>query len=107
MNISFICPIYNKLKFLPTVTKGIFDQIGSFDKEYLFIDDGSQDGSLDEIKRLTKKKKSVKIISHNNKGPAFSTQRGIQLAKGDYIKLVGGDDYIFPNCTSILLDGLN
>ena len=106
MKISFICPIYNKLKFLPMVTKGIFDQIGSFDKEYLFIDDGSQDGSLDEIKRLTKKKKSVKIISHNNKGPAFSTQRGIQLAKGDYIKLVGGDDYIFPKCTSILLEGL-
>ena len=61
MKVSFICPIYNKLKFLPMVTKGIFNQIGSFDKEYIFIDDGSQDGSLDEIKRLTKK--SVKIVS--------------------------------------------
>ena len=106
MKVSFICPIYNKFKFLSKVTKGIFNQVGSFDKEYIFINDGSQDGSLDEIKRLTKKKNSVKIISHDNRGPAFSTQKGIQLAKGDYIKLIGGDDYIFPKCTSILLKGL-
>tara|TARA_Y100001968_G_scaffold14785_1_gene11898 strand:+ start:1353 stop:2291 length:939 start_codon:yes stop_codon:yes gene_type:complete len=106
LKVSFICPVFNKLKFLPRVTKGIFDQIGSFDREYIFIDDGSQDGSLDEIKKLTKKKKSVKIISHDNRGPAFSTQRGIQFAKGDYIKLIGGDDYIFPKCTSVLLEGL-
>ncbi len=106
MKVSFICPVYNKLKFLPEVTKAIFNQVGTFDREYIFIDDGSLDGSLEAIKKLTKKKKFVKIISHDNRGPAFSTQRGIELAKGDFIKLIGGDDYIFPKCTSLLLNGI-
>jgi len=106
LKISFICPVYNKKKFLPKVLKGIFDQIGSFSKEYIFIDDGSNDGSLNELKKLTKNIKNIKILYHKNKGPAFTTQKGINQSTGDYIKLVGGDDFLLPNCTLNLLNGI-
>lgn len=106
MKVTFICPVYNKEKYLPFVIQGIKNQTGTFDKEYIFINDGSSDNSLDVIKKLTKKLPQTTILTHTNKGPAFSTQLGIEMAEGDYIKLVGGDDYLLPNCTSLLLNNL-
>ena len=48
--ISFVCPIYNKKKYLNSVLNSIKSQLGSFDQEYIFINDGSNDGSLEFIK---------------------------------------------------------
>ena len=56
--ISFVCPIFNKKKYLKLVLSSIKKQVGSFEKEYIFIDDGSTDGSLEYLK---KKLKSGKI----------------------------------------------
>ena len=106
MKVSFICPVYNKEKYLPFVIHGIKNQTGTFDKEYIFVNDGSSDNSLEIIKKLTKKLPQTTILTQINKGPAFSTQLGIEKANGDYIKLVGGDDYLLPNCTSLLLRNL-
>ena len=104
MKISFICPVYNKIKYLPRVINSIKNQVGDFEKEYIFINDGSNDGSLEFITKETKNWKNKKIISQSNKGPAIATQKGINLSKGDYIKLVGGDDIMSPFCTKLLLD---
>ncbi len=102
--ISFICPIFNKEKYLPKVLKSIKNQIGDFNKEYIFINDGSTDNSLDFLEKETKKWKNTTIINQTNKGPARATQEGILRSKGDFIKLVGGDDIMTPNCTNILLE---
>ena len=39
--ISFVCPIFNKEKYLPYVLNSIKKQEGDFEKEYIFINDGS------------------------------------------------------------------
>ena len=103
VKVSFVCPIYNKKKYLPYVLKSIKEQKGSFEKEYIFINDGSQDGSLEYLKKSTSKWKNIQIINQTNKGPASATQLGIIRAKGDFIKLVGGDDIMAPFCTKLLL----
>ena len=46
---------------------------------------------------------NVKIINQDNKGPAIATQNGNNLSSGDYLKLVGGDDLMAPECTKFLL----
>ena len=102
--ISYICPVYNKLKYLPIVLESIFNQKGKFKREYIFIDDGSSDGSYEFIKEYTKKIKNVVVLTQSNKGPASATQKGIEISKGNYIKLVGGDDVMAPFCTEILLE---
>ena len=103
MKISFVCPIFNKRKYLPDVVSSIKNQIGDFESEFIFVDDGSVDGSLDLVKSLTRNWSNVLYLQHPNKGPAFSTQRGIEKATGDYLKLVGGDDVMLDNCVNILL----
>ena len=102
--ISFICPIFNKEKYLPKVLESIKNQVGDFKKEYIFINDGSTDNSLKLLKEETKKWKNTTIINQTNKGPAKATQEGIHKSKGDFIKLVGGDDVMSPNCTKTLLE---
>lgn len=103
VKVSFVCPIYNKSSYIDKVLKSIKQQNGSFEKEYIFINDGSEDSSLSKLKKITAKWSNVKVLNQINLGPANATQKGIDLSTGDYIKLVGGDDIMSPNCTSILL----
>ena len=101
--ISFVCPIFNKKKYLNLVLSSIKKQVGSFEREYIFIDDGSTDGSLEYLQKKTRRWKNTSILSQKNRGPAIATQYGISKATGDYIKLVGGDDIMAPYCCEILL----
>ena len=103
VKVSFVCPIYNKSSYINKVLRSIKKQNGSYEKEYIFINDGSEDSSLSKLKKTTKKWSNVKILNQINLGPANATQKGIDLSTGDYIKLVGGDDIMTPDCTSILL----
>ena len=106
VKVSFVCPIFNKSKYLKDVLNALNKQTGNFEKEFIFVNDGSSDNSLELLKSLTKGWKNKKILSQKNKGPASATQRGIDFSTGDYIKLVGGDDVLSPNCTKTLLDVL-
>ena len=103
VKVSYVCPIYNKSTYLKKVLNSIKNQSGSFEKEYIFIDDGSYDSSYQNLEKITKNWKNIKIFRQKNKGPAIATQRGIDNSSGDFIKLVGGDDIMKPNCTSLLL----
>ena len=53
--ISFVCPIFNKKKYINLVLSSIERQVGSFEKEYIFINDGSTDGSLEYLKKKNSK----------------------------------------------------
>lgn len=106
VKVSYVCPIYNKSQYLKDVTYSIKNQVGEFEKEYIFVDDGSNDNSISYLQKYTKDWRNIKILSQSNFGPAIATQRGIDAANGDYIKLVGGDDIMEPNCTKILLDAI-
>ena len=106
VKVSFVCPIYNKSSYVDKVLRSIKKQKGSYEKEYIFINDGSEDSSLSKLKKITTKWSNVKIFNQLNLGPANATQKGIDLSTGDYIKLVGGDDIMTPDCTSILLEAI-
>ncbi len=104
VKVSFVCPVYNKQKYLKDVINSIKNQKGEFDREFIFVNDGSTDHSLEYLKEYTKKIKKVRIINQSNHGPAVATQRGIDVSSGDFLKLVGGDDILHPDCTNILLN---
>ena len=102
-SVSFVVPVFNKSLYLKHVVNSISSQKGDFDKEYIFIDDGSTDDSLKILKKETRKLKNCKIISQKNKGSANATNVGINLAKKKYIKFLDADDVILSNATLCLL----
>ena len=49
-SVSFVIPVYNKARYLKFVLNSLANQNGEFDREFIFINDGSTDGSLEILR---------------------------------------------------------
>lgn len=93
VRISVIIPVYNAEKYLDECLSHIADQ--SFkDIEIICINDGSTDNSLDILKEFSERDKRIQIIDQENHGLGATRNRGISLAKGDYVYFMDSDDYL-------------
>ena len=106
VSVSYVVTVYNKRRFLPQVIAGLAAQRGDFAREFVFVDDGSTDGSAEEIARLTQGWPDLRIVTQTNHGSSHATNRGIAEARHRFIKLVDADDVLLPDATAILLDDL-
>ena len=93
--ISVIVPCYNEEKALPyfydEITK-VSESMKDVDFEYLLIDDGSQDKTLEKIKSLAKKDKRVRYVSFSrNFGKEAAMYAGLEYSSGDYIVFMDAD----------------
>lgn len=93
--ISIIVPCYNEEESLPIFYEEI-DIISRLMKhvmfEFLFVNDGSKDKTLEVIKDLAKKDKRVRYISFSrNFGKEAGMYAGLENATGDYIALMDAD----------------
>ena len=93
--ISIVVPCYNEEptleKFYAAITK-ISREMSEVDFEYIFIDDGSKDGTLAEIEKLHEKDKRVKFVSFSrNFGKEAGILAGLEYAKGDYVATMDAD----------------
>ena len=106
MILSIIVPIYNASKYLHRCIDSLLAQ-GLKEDEYeiILINDGSKDNSLSICTEYQHAHPSIiKVLSHDNQGVAFTRNRGIEEAKGDYICFVDADDYLKPNGYRYLID---
>ena len=106
VSVSYVITVYNKRRFLPQVIAGLAAQRGDFAREFVFVDDGSTDGSAAEIARLTAGWPELRIIAQTNHGSSHATNRGIAEARHRFIKLVDADDVLLPDATAMLLGAL-
>jgi dolichol-phosphate mannosyltransferase len=93
--VSFVLPAYNEAKTLPEFHKVLSKTLQKHEKEFghelIFINDGSRDNTLEILKNLRKKDKSVKIIN-------FSRNFGQQMAVTAGLDFAGGDAVIIMDC---------
>lgn len=104
--VSFVVPVYNKAPWLPAVLDGIKGQRGNFPREYIFVDDGSTDGSLALVRELTRDWPDARLITQANTGSAAATNAGIHAARLPFIKFCDADDILMPDATERLLAAL-
>ena len=94
--ISVIIPCYNEEKALPLFYKEM-ERVRKQDFkdvkfEYIFVNDGSSDKTLEEIKKLNSKDKKVRYISFSrNFGKEAAMYAGLEAAEGDYVTLMDAD----------------
>lgn len=93
--ISIIVPCYNEEESLPIFYKEI-DKISkemkSVDFEFLFINDGSKDKTLEILRKLAKKDKRVRYVSFSrNFGKEAGMWAGLENATGDYVAIMDAD----------------
>jgi glycosyltransferase involved in cell wall biosynthesis len=105
-SVSYVVTIYNKVPVLPFLVAGLAAQEGDFAREFIFVDDGSTDGSTARLREMTAGWGSVTIVSQPNAGPAPAFNAGIRRARGDFIKPVDGDDLLLPWATRRLLEAV-
>src|ERR1700761_4213189 len=97
--VSYVVPVYNKRRFLRQVVAGLAAQEGVFPREYIFIDDGSTDGSAEVLEPLIENWATARLIRQANVGPSVTTNRGLREATYPLVKLVDGDDVLLPGAT--------
>ncbi len=93
--ISIVVPCYNEEpvleKFYGEVSK-VAQEMSGVDFEFIFVDDGSKDRTLEEIKRLREGDKRVKFISFSrNFGKEAGLLAGLEYAKGDFVATMDAD----------------
>jgi glycosyltransferase involved in cell wall biosynthesis len=94
MSVSVVVPVYNERENVPL----LYDQlVGALPElgcpwEIVFVDDGSNDGSSDELNKLARDDNRVKIVRfRRNYGQTAAMGAGIRHATGDVIVTLDGD----------------
>lgn len=95
MKLSLVVPCYNEAENVAAFQEAVisaFEGCG-YDYEIVFIDDGSKDATLHNLKKLYAAQKCpVKVVSFSrNFGKEAGLYAGLQHASGDYISLIDAD----------------
>ena len=91
--ISVIVPIYNVESYLRQCLDSIINQTYD-DLDIILIDDGSTDGSSEICDEYAVLDNRIRVKHKKNEGLVCARKDGIQIAKGDLIAYVDGDDWI-------------
>lgn len=91
--ITVIVPVYNVEKYLEDCIKSIINQTYA-NIEIILVDDGSTDGSLNICKQYATEDSRITIIQQENHGVSYARNKGIEIAKGNYITFIDSDDWI-------------
>lgn len=93
MTFSVIVPMYNVEQYAPECIDSILNQ--SFtDFELILVDDGSTDRTSTIIEEYQKQDSRIKVVHKANGGLTSARKAGAQLATGEYVAIVDGDDSI-------------
>ena len=93
--ISIVVPCYNEEAALPLFYQEVFRVAGEMapvEFEFLFVDDGSRDGTLPLLRQLAARDARVRFLSFSrNFGKEAGMLAGLQHAKGDFVALMDAD----------------
>lgn len=90
MKVSVIVPAYNASDYIEKCLKSLINQTLE-GIEIIVVDDGSTD---DTYKVVSKYKDKIKLIKQKNGGVASARNKGLSVAKGEYIAFVDSDDWV-------------
>jgi len=95
--VSVIIPVYNRDTMVEATLKNVLDSCHR-PIEFVLVDDGSTDDSLQILQRFKTEHESehisVKIVSQENKGGSAARNAGLAISSGDYIQFLDSDDTI-------------
>lgn len=93
VKVSVVLPVYNVEPYLRDCMDSIVNQTLE-DIEIICVNDGSPDNSLAILNEYAAKDDRISVYDQENGGHAVATNRGIDLATGDYLFLMDSDDIL-------------
>jgi len=96
IKISIIIPAYNVENYIEECLETLLKQTMT-EYEIICVDDASSDNTSERIHRYSERYDNIICIKNEeNKGAAFSRNRGLFLAKGEYVIFLDSDDTYHP-----------
>jgi len=100
LRVSVVMPAYNEG---PRIAKAVSRALDAatkagFDSEVVVVDDGSTDGTGDEVEAAAKNDGRIKLVEYRpNRGKGYAIRKGVEAATGEYVVLMDSDGEIVPN----------
>jgi glycosyltransferase involved in cell wall biosynthesis len=93
--ISVLMPVYNAERYVAEAVESILKQTFT-DFEFIIINDGSTDRSLQILQHYAKQDVRIRLINRENRGLVKTLNEGVGLAKTPYIARMDADDISYP-----------
>ena len=100
--ISIIIPAYNIENYIAKCLDSLLNQTYK-NIEIIVVNDGSSDNTGKVIDDYVSKYKNIKVIHKENAGVSAARNKGIEVANGDYIGFVDGDDTVDEDMFGVLM----
>ena len=104
MKISIITPSFNQDKYIERTILSVLNQKGNFELEYIIIDGGSTDNTLNIIQKF---KNDLIWVSEQDRGQSDAINKGFIMATGELLAWLNSDDTYEPNALSEIAEIYN
>lgn len=107
MKVSILVPVFGVERFIERCARSLFEQT-YHNLEYIFIDDGSTDRSIEILQSVVEeyptRKAAVRIIRHDhNRGLGAARNTALDNATGEFVYHVDSDDFIERDAIRLLV----
>ncbi|MBN1898522.1 MAG: glycosyltransferase [Spirochaetes bacterium] len=101
--VTIVVPTYNQIRFTRQCLRSLF-QCTKVNFELVLIDNGSRDDTPLYLKQLKKKHKNIRLIlNRTNQGVARAWNRGITIARSDFVAVLNNDIVVTQGWLTFLL----
>ena len=103
--ISIVVPLYNKAAYVRDCLDSLLAQTVGDALEVIVVDDCSTDNGVALVEEYVQTDGRVQLIRlPANAGPAAAQNAGLDAARGDFVGIVGADDWVDPEMYEMLLN---
>lgn len=93
--LSYIVPCFNIEQQLPRCIESLeLQYVEDHDLEFILVNDGSTDGTLEIIREFAKRDPRVVVINQDNQGVCAARNNALKVVKSEYVFFLDGDDYL-------------
>jgi GT2 family glycosyltransferase len=100
--ISVVMSVYNSENYLVQALNSILTQ-SCQDFEFIIVNDGSTDGSLEILRRYAERDQRIRLISRGNTGVTAAVNEALTCARGEFIARMDSDDISLPTRLEVQL----
>ncbi|MCZ4498659.1 MAG: hypothetical protein JWQ74_1212 [Marmoricola sp.] len=103
--ISVVVPVFDVATYVGQAIASVLDQEG-VELEVLVVDDGSTDGTLDVVRRISRADPRVRLLRQKHAGPNAARNLALASARGEFLAFLDGDDLLLPGAYRDLMTSL-
>lgn len=101
--LSIVIPVYNVSSYIDVCVESVVKQ-SYVDWECILVDDGSTDGSAEKCDAWATREIRIRVEHQSNMGVSAARNRGIELARGEYLVFIDSDDWVSETYLQELVD---